>query len=291
MHPDGVICATGQVKSLGSPSPRILVWSTESLLALKEISGFHQRAVICLSFSPDGLQLSSIGKDNSHSIAIYASATADWAGSKVTVDAPVGTEKGHNAIIYEAKFNPVTSHVVACGERYLRFFGLKENPSLTESKIWAKKGILKHASKKDAQTDILCLTFGPDGATYAGTLGGEIYVFHEQQLTRLWAAHREAVTAVWFDASPGLNRLFSSGHDGLVKAWEIPDDPRVAPRTAGSARLRWSTQIDGVQHEGVIDLVRHEPACRWRARRCLPLGGGAAAARARALLAPRPRPH
>jgi hypothetical protein len=254
LHPDGEICATGQVKSLGSPAPRILVWSTETLVALKEISGFHQRAVICLSFSQDGLQLGSIGKDNSHSIAIYESPTADWAGPK-PVDKPIGTDKGHNGAIFEAKFNPVTNHIVACGERYLRFFGLKENPSVTESRIWAKKGILKTAAKRDAMTNILCLAFGPDGATYAGTLGGDVYVFHEQALTRLFSAHREAVTALWFDVSPGVNRLFSSGLDGLVKAWQIPDDPRVAPRTAGSSRLRWATQIDGLLHDGVIDLV------------------------------------
>lgn len=255
LHPNGVLCATGQVRSLRSPSPRILVWSTETLVALQEISGFHQRAVICLSFSADGRQLATIGKDNSHSIAVYESPTADWAGGK-PIGPPIGTDKGHNADIFEAKFNPVTNHIVACGERYLRFFGLKENPSPTESRIWAKKGILKTAAKRDAQTDILCLTFGPDGATYAGTLGGDVYVFHEQQLTRLFAAHREAVTALWFDTAPGVNRLFSSGLDGLVKAWEVPDDPHVPPRTASSGRLRWATQIDGVMHDGVIDLVR-----------------------------------
>lgn len=250
--------------------------------ALREISGFHQRAVICLSFSADGLRLASIGRDNSHCIAIYESPTADWASPKPL--APPCTDKGHNSEIFEAKFNPVTDHIVACGERFLRFFGLKDDPSPTESRIWAKKGILQAAgTKKDMLTDLLCLAFGPDGASYGGTLSGDIYVFHEQALTRHFAAHREGVTALWFDTSAGVNRLFSSGHDGLVKAWAISDDPRTPPRTASSAKLRWATEIDGSVHDGVIDLVR--ALARARADTRTPARQHARAAHARALYA------
>ncbi|KAJ1625893.1 hypothetical protein T492DRAFT_879345, partial [Pavlovales sp. CCMP2436] len=115
------------------------------------------------------------------------------------------------------------------------------------SRIWSKKGILKHKDKKDAQTDMMSVAFGPDGATYSGTVEGDIYIFHEQQLTRLFPAHKGAVTALWFGKAATA--------DGLVKAWEIPEDGKAQPKTASSSRLRWATQIDGKMHDGVIDLM------------------------------------
>lgn len=46
------------------------------------LSGYHKRAVVALSFSPDGRHLASLGCDDDHSIAIY-----DWRNSLLKVSA------------------------------------------------------------------------------------------------------------------------------------------------------------------------------------------------------------
>ena len=48
-----------------------------------------------------------------------------------------------------------------------------------ESKLWAKKGVF---GKKGVLQDIMCVAFGPDGITYAGTADGHIYRFAEQTM-------------------------------------------------------------------------------------------------------------
>ena len=58
MHPAGKVCATGD---------------DGTCQVLCELSGFHQKSVTSLAFSPSGRQLVSVGADRFHSVAVY-----DW---------------------------------------------------------------------------------------------------------------------------------------------------------------------------------------------------------------------
>jgi echinoderm microtubule-associated protein-like 6 len=92
IHPDGEIIATGQMASkdlIGEASNkrgaagrkalaegklvRIYIWNSKTMELIKEIVGFHRRALRHLKFSPSGKYLMSIGEDDKNSVAIY-----DW---------------------------------------------------------------------------------------------------------------------------------------------------------------------------------------------------------------------
>ena len=49
------------------------VWSLETFRCLKNLKGFHWRAISVVKFNPKGDKLLSIGNDDNHSVAIY-----DW---------------------------------------------------------------------------------------------------------------------------------------------------------------------------------------------------------------------
>ena len=243
MHPDKVRVVTGQM----GKEPRICVWSSRPdangvLAQLCVIQGDHKRAIIGLSFSSTGHYIASMGKDNNRSIALYRWSTNP---AKKAADMRIGMDKGHNDDVFCVDFNPVTDHVVAVGKKYIRFFGVKEGVeeapsesrdaklSAHESKLWAKKGVF---GKKGTLQDIMCVAFGNDGITYAGTADGHIYRFAEQTMDMAVKAHGEGkelckVTALWCNPQSGL--LVSSGDDGLLHLWQPASwSPRAAPAPA-----------------------------------------------------------
>jgi len=70
MHPDGNLCATGEV---GLREPRIVVWRTDTMKTRRVLSGYHTRGVCLLEFNEKGDKLCSVGMDAYYSLAVY-----DW---------------------------------------------------------------------------------------------------------------------------------------------------------------------------------------------------------------------
>lgn len=222
LHPDRVKVVTGQM----GKDPKILIWSSRadahsaSLVQLCQIQGDHRRAIIGVSFSRNGQYVAAMGKDNNRSLAVYK-----WAAGRKLSDMRIGIDKGHNDEVYNVAFNPYTDHVVAVGRKYIRFFGIKEGVDETgardtklsshESRLWAKKGVF---GKKGTAQDIMCVAFGSDGITYAGTEFGFIYRFAEQTMDLAVKAHAVGkVTAMCFN--PHTDELISSGDDGWLYVW------------------------------------------------------------------------
>lgn len=89
---DRKIVATGQMAEVDPtnkkvPKVDIHIWEVEGKKPVKQLKGFHQRAIVVLEFSPDGTQLLSIGQDDKNSLAVY-----NWKAGKIVWTAP--TSKG-----------------------------------------------------------------------------------------------------------------------------------------------------------------------------------------------------
>jgi WD40 repeat protein len=64
--------ATGQVgskKNKGKAS--VVIWDTGTCRPLQRLDACHERGVSTLSFSPDGLQLLTVGQDNSNTHTVF----------------------------------------------------------------------------------------------------------------------------------------------------------------------------------------------------------------------------
>jgi microtubule-associated protein-like 6 len=59
---------------------------------VKQLKGFHQRAIVILEFSPDGTQLLSIGQDDQNTLAVY-----NWKNGKITWSSPTSKGKATGA--------------------------------------------------------------------------------------------------------------------------------------------------------------------------------------------------
>lgn len=225
MHPDGIKIVTGQV----GKTPQIYIWSSRpdqhhNLQVLCVIQDQDmKRAIVGVSFSSTGEYIAAMGLDNNRSIAMYK-----WVANQPASKMRVGLDKGHNADVYQLAYNPVTDHAVAVGKKLVRFFGVKDTRDAAlshhESALWAKKGVF---GKRENQQDMMCVAFGGDGITYAGTADGYIYRFPEQEMDLAVKAHPLAteaketlckVTALWFN--PHTSELLSSGDDGMVQVWQ-----------------------------------------------------------------------
>ena len=234
IHPDGIRFASGQE----GKDPKICIWSSRptgeeeeeggwqpgsaTLPCLCVIVGDHQRAIMGLSFSAGGEILASMGNDNNHKIALYRwvkDGGSGRPGSKTAEQMRLGIDKVSQVdAVYALEYNPVTEQIVATGKKLLRFFGVK--PSVggsSESALWSKKGVF---GRGGAPSDVLCVAFGADGVSYAGTSEGTICRFAEQTIDLAVKAHEGKVTALWYHTHSEL--LVSSGDDGLVRMWR-PD--------------------------------------------------------------------
>jgi len=206
MHPDGEICATGQL----GKNPSIHVWrpSDKSISKSSEPStlntlvGFHKRGISQLAFSIAGHKLASIGMDDDHSIAIY-----DWQNSKL-----VASGKGDKQKLLACGFVPgktgSSSELVVVGNKVIKFF------TINGRGLKARRGII--GSKKGGKIQrYLCLGFSGSNPI-VGTMDGSLYLFDSnRQLSRVVDAHNGPVTAM-YSSSEGL---ITGGKDGQVIWW------------------------------------------------------------------------
>ena len=192
MHPDGDIIATAQA----GRDPVICVWSSKTCDILAELRGFHQRAVVSLSFDATGKFLASVGLDDEHSIAVY-----DWENKKV-----LANSKGDSRRIFNCEYNPHDGRIVTVGEKHIKFWTV-ENGYLV-----GKNGVFGRLGKPST---ILSIAFGSDGSTFTGTQHGIIYQWAdggEECLQKYEAVHQGPV----HDLFVTEDYVITGGGDGKI---------------------------------------------------------------------------
>eukprot|EP01114_Cavostelium_apophysatum_P005619 TRINITY_DN1680_c0_g1_i2.p1 TRINITY_DN1680_c0_g1~~TRINITY_DN1680_c0_g1_i2.p1 ORF type:complete len:1023 (-),score=268.98 TRINITY_DN1680_c0_g1_i2:52-3120(-) len=233
VHTDGEIAATGQVASLRSKKPRILVWNTTTRETVQEISGFHDRSVCALAFSKTGDLLASVGTDDHNSVAIY-----NW-----KTGALLASSYGSSSKTLAIKFFPDdNSSFVTCGVKHLKFW----NYNAETGKLTARDGVFK---TYPVQT-ILSVDFIPGGegsepTVITGTYGGDV----------LFWKNREVAKAVKLQEGPVYSARFgpfgiaAGGKDGKVYIFGPDAD-------AAETSFDIDARTDAALKEGLTTVIR-----------------------------------
>ena len=199
MHPQGVLCASGQCGT----SPEICIWdTTASKKVIRVLKGSHRRAISALCFSSgDGKFLASAGQDDDHSIVVY-----DW--RQGVVQARAQADGQHK--IFALAFHPSDRHqFVSVGVEHIKFWTVDGNSLNGKRGLLGRKGLLQHFP---------CVAYLPAGEAVVGSANGQLYRFQGCDLTTSVVAHIRSVVAIH---SCGASGLITGGKDGFVKIWTL----------------------------------------------------------------------
>ncbi|GFN97686.1 echinoderm microtubule-associated protein-like 6 [Plakobranchus ocellatus] len=195
LHPDRTTVATGQI----GDAPYICVWDSATTDTISILKDGHKDGIAALGFDKEGNRLVSVGLDAAATINVW-----DWRKGKIISTATAQVEK-----IFDVQFSPYKENtVVSAGVKHIAFWQLCGNALTPKKGVFGKVG--------EIQT-LLCLAFGPEDTTYAGTLSGDVYVWKDFNLERvISAAHDGPVYTL--DMGEGFA---SGGKDGSVKLWDM----------------------------------------------------------------------
>ena len=120
MHPDGQLCATGQVGDM----PMIVVWDVATQRNKAVLRGFHRLGVSHIKFDSTGKLLLSVGLDAQSSLAVY-----NWEQSRIIASTVVSNKK-----VMAACF--VGDKVLTGGEGFVKFWTLKNGCLTSQNAVW-----------------------------------------------------------------------------------------------------------------------------------------------------------
>ena len=81
--------------------------------------------------------------------------------------------------VFDVQFHPYQDNViVSCGVKHIKFWSLCGNTLTSKKGVFGKVG--------EIQT-MLCLAFSQDDITYTGTLGGDIYMWKGNNLSKVFS--------------------------------------------------------------------------------------------------------
>lgn len=252
---DGTFVATGEIcgENLQQERPRIHVWEPTSCANVAVLSEFHTKAVSYMSFSADGRYLASIGQDEHHSLAIYASSSGRWFDGAL-----LATSKMTRHEVFFVTFieDPASSfQLVSGGKNHVLFWKI-DPPSLV--------GTYGVFGARAQLQPILCgASIGSLVVTGCST--GHLYVWESCAVSKAVPAHNGAVYAL----HATKEGCVSGGRDGHVKLWTKAITPLAdfdmnnASPASQSALVRsvcWDTAEDrvlvGTKGGEILELSR-----------------------------------
>ena len=207
IHPDGNICATGQV----GDAPIIVVWDVSTQQTKSIISGFHRRGVALLQFNSTGKLLLSVGLDDHNSVAVH-----NWEQDRCIATAVISRSK-----VMAACF--VGDTVVTGGNGFLKFWTLNGNG------FSCQNGIFKKGSGVRGREDFFvmcaepldenfCLTTGVNGemVVWDGceALSGIDLVVGSENIFR----HKESINAL--HSNTMTKEVITGDRSGVVGIWK-----------------------------------------------------------------------
>jgi WD40 repeat protein len=272
LSPDGARLACADSASA------IHVWDTQRYRTLRVLHG-QPGEIRCLAFSPDGGCLASGGVEHAVRLWETGSGTADGDQPDLTLSrAAVAVSPDGIRVACLAAGTPLRVWDAGSGQEVLELEGKQALRSFAASpdgcwwagsvtaeggrevpedgrdslRLWhADSG--KLSGRLDGQVGpITAVTFSPDSRLLAsaGSRGGDVWLWQiaqgEPALLIPGAAQDCAVEALAFHpagrllAVGGIDHLATSGFDGAVVVWDIPDRKKVAWVRGGVTALAFS---------------------------------------------------
>ena len=208
IHPDGNICATGQV----GDAPIIVVWDVNTQQTKSTLSGFHQGGVSLLQFNSDGKLLLSIGLDDQNSIAIY-----NWDQKSCVTTAKVGM-----GMVKAACF--VGEKIITGGDGFLKIWTMNGNNLSCQNGNYSKEG---SGDGWMEGMSVMCVEPLDENFCLATGINGEVVVWQNGKAPNVDGAsvwvrggfrHEESVDALYTNTRTKV--VVTGDKDGVVAIWK-----------------------------------------------------------------------
>eukprot|EP01029_Cantina_marsupialis_P023861 TRINITY_DN60145_c1_g2_i1.p1 TRINITY_DN60145_c1_g2~~TRINITY_DN60145_c1_g2_i1.p1 ORF type:complete len:2255 (-),score=740.92 TRINITY_DN60145_c1_g2_i1:196-6960(-) len=206
VDPKGRFAASGQVE----PRAFVRIWCASAGSLIARLPAVHRRGIKCISWSPCGHMLCSVGLDADHTIAVWRSDSGSWDDAVLLAM----NQTNKNKVMF-AEFLPgagtgpssATYDLATGGVKHMLFW------SLVGKNIHACDGLFGNKGKRQPQTCAAVL-----GSTLAtGTVTGHLYLWRGRHLDKAVKAHEKAVTSL----SARGEIMVSAGKEGVLKLWSL----------------------------------------------------------------------
>ena len=224
--PDGRYVATGQIQSSKSKrsKPCAQIWDAESCRWICTLGGVHQRCVSSVCFSKDGRYIATVGGDNYHSVALWATRSGQWEDGKLVTK--TRGDSGNTLFLTFASGKGNFDFATG-GKGHIRFWKISGHTMKSRKGILSKKAI----KSKIANPFITAISISPVSSSESscflvGMYSGHIYVFIENRLERVLPAHGKGGCGALHAQASKVNEtrdnmafFVSGGADGDVILW------------------------------------------------------------------------
>jgi len=214
MHPDGNVCATGEV----GDEPKIVIWRTDTMETKRVLSGFHRRGVCLLSFNEKGDKLVSVGMDEHYSLAVY-----DWEQRRLICSTPTSISK-----IMAVCF--VDDQIFTTGYDHCKFWSINGNNMSSQHGIWRggeRSDLLLCAEPlKLTVKDVTIwkvLTTGVSNNDNENIVVWDVETFasHPAEFVFGSEVHKSSISALFTENTPSASIAVTGDNDGTVALWSL----------------------------------------------------------------------
>lgn len=209
------------------------MWDAKTCAMIIKFDNLHRQGISCLSFSPSGDYLVSLGQDVQSSIVICHSPTKLWTDGHVVCSTPVTSSKmlwclytsssSMFPIVVGGDVGVVFFFRVVLGsaERMKGVYGkrYKIQPLLCAIEAAVSSSLLNNdttiVDNNNNNSSSLDIKSSTIKVMLCGTVTGYIYLFYDSKVVNRIAAHDAPINAL----SSANKNIVTAGKDGKVKLW------------------------------------------------------------------------
>ncbi|GMH62047.1 hypothetical protein TrLO_g8072 [Triparma laevis f. longispina] len=236
MHPDGQLCATGQVGDL----PLIVVWDVASQKNKAVLKGFHTDGVSIIKFNSSGKFLLSVGMDSMNSLAVY-----DWEQSRLVASTVCSKKK-----IMASCF--VGDKILTGGEGFCKFWTMKDGNLTSQTALWEGVSVIDRTNFfcmcAEALDSNVALTSGVSGVLI---MWDGIRALNSSHIEKGGFKHETSVNAMY--TTNGTSEAVTGDKAGIVALWKYADKKLQLSKVFNMKEVKYDLTSTSVRSVCVAD--------------------------------------